>query len=225
MKTSIKNLFALLLFISMSGAALAQDKQEEKLQQAASVLNAFATLEENIPTDLMRQAQGIVVVPNLIKAGLGIGGQRGKGIAMIRNADGSWSDPVFITLTGGSFGFQAGVQAIDLVMVFTQGSILTSLAKGEFTLGGDISVAAGPVGRSSSASTDTKLESQVYSYSRSKGLFAGLALNGSKLAADEVANRAFYTSNYSATAIFEKADDIEHDDVAALKEAVAAFYE
>lgn len=224
MKT-LRTIPLLALFLFSSVALFAQDKQDEKLQQSATVLSAFATLEENIPADLMRQAQGIVVVPSLIKAGLGIGGQRGKGVAMIRLADGSWSDPVFVTLTGGSIGFQAGVQAIDLVMVFTQGSILTSLAKGEFTLGGDISVAAGPVGRSSSASTDTKLESQVYSYSRSKGLFAGLALNGSKLAADEVANKAFYTSGYSASEIFEKADGTTNSAVSSLKAAVEAFYD
>jgi len=109
-------------------------------------------------------------------------------------------------------------------MVFTKGSILTSLAKGEFTLGGDIGVAAGPVGRSSSASTDTKLNAEVYSYSRSKGLFAGLTLNGSKLATDEDANKAFYNSDNTASTIFNKSTNFDNAEVKALKSAIKAFY-
>ncbi|MEJ6979636.1 lipid-binding SYLF domain-containing protein [Pedobacter sp. P351] len=224
MKTSkkIKSLVIVLLLSSIS--LFAQEKQDEKLQKSTAVLKAFAAMKENIPAQLMQKAEGIVVIPNLIKAGLGIGGQRGKGVAMIRRSDGSWSDPVFITLTGGSIGFQAGVQAIDLVMIFTKGSILRNLSNGEFTLGGDISVAAGPVGRSSSASTDTKLDAEVYSYSRSKGLFAGLTLNGSKLSPDKNANKAFYASNSNASAIFNKKASLNDANVIALKKAIRAFY-
>jgi lipid-binding SYLF domain-containing protein len=164
-----------------------------------------------------------VIIPNLINAGLGIGGQRGKGVAMLKKADGSWSNPVFVTLTGGSIGFQAGVQAIDLVLVFTKGSILTSLEKGEFNLGGSAAVAAGPYGRSSSASTDTKFDAEVYSYSRSKGLFAGISLNGSKLSVDQDANTAFYKTNGSANAIFSSSG-ISNPDVVSLKTSVKALY-
>lgn len=212
------------IFLVCSGTSLlAQDKQDEKLQKSVAVLRDFANMREDIPAQLMQKAEGIVVIPNLIKAGLGIGGQRGKGVAMIKRTDGTWSDPVFVTLTGGSIGFQAGVQAIDLVMVFTEGSLLSSLSKGEFTLGGSASVAAGPVGRSSSANTDTKLDAQIYSYSRTKGLFAGLSLNGSKLSADEDANKAFYGADHTASTIFAKPSSSTDSEVASLKSAVKAF--
>ncbi|MGV3509467.1 MAG: lipid-binding SYLF domain-containing protein [Sphingobacteriaceae bacterium] len=221
----MKNLRNTLLFFLALGLApvMAQDKQDEKLQKATEVLKDFAGMEESIPTQLMQKAEGIIVIPNLIKAGLGIGGQRGKGVAMLKKANGSWSDPVFVTLTGGSIGFQAGVQAIDLVMVVTKGSVLTELGNGEFTLGGSIGVAAGPVGRSSSATTDLDLDAEVYSYSRSKGLFAGLTLNGSKLSPDEDANKSFYGAGNTTKSIFNKKTASGDANVAALKVAVNAF--
>ena len=213
-----------LLFLTFTALPLmAQEKQDEKLQKSAQVLKEFAGMKETIPAQLMAKAEGIVVIPGLIKAGFGVGGQRGRGVAMVKNADGGWSDPVFVTLTGGSVGFQAGVQSIDLIMVFTKGSVLTSLAKGEFTLGGDVSVAAGPDGRSSSASTDTKFDAAVYSYSRSKGLFAGLTINGSKLAADKDANAAFYESDATPSSIFSKDTSSDNAGVIALKDAVKEF--
>lgn len=224
MKKLLKINLVILVLCFCTLSLVAQDKQDDKLQKAAVVLKEFAAMKETIPQQLMEKAEGLVIVPELIKAGLGIGGQRGKGVAMVKNTDGSWSDPVFVTLTGGSFGFQAGVQSIDLVMVFTKGSILTSLAKGEFTLGGDVSVAAGPVGRSSSASTDTQFEAEVYSYSRSKGLFAGLTINGSKLAADDTANKAFYKSDVTPSSIFSKDTSSDNADVISLKKAVKDFY-
>lgn len=223
MKISNKFSFLVLVFLMGSVTLSAQEKQDEKLQKSAEVLSDFTAMKEKIPELLMQKAEGIVIIPNLIKAGLGIGGQRGKGIAMVKKADGNWSDPVFVTLTGGSIGFQAGVQSIDLVMVFTKGSVLTSLAEGEFTLGGDIGVAAGPVGRASSATTDTKFESEVYSYSRSKGLFAGLTLNGSKLAADDDANKTFYKLNNTAAAIFNKKTGSTNAEVISLKKALKEF--
>lgn len=223
MKISNKFSFLVLVFLFGSLTLSAQEKQDEKLQKSAEVLSDFTAMKEKIPEQMMQKAEGIVIIPNLIKAGLGIGGQRGKGIAMVKNADGNWSDPVFVSLTGGSIGFQAGVQSIDLVMVFIKGSILTSLAKGEFTLGGDVGVAAGPVGRSSSATTDTKLEAEVYSYSRSRGLFAGLTLNGSKLATDNDANKAFYKEDHTADAIFSKKTGSANAEVISLKKALKEF--
>jgi lipid-binding SYLF domain-containing protein len=143
---------------------------------------------------------------------------------MLKKADGTWSNPVFVKLTGGSIGFQAGVQAIDLVMVFTKGAILNNLENGEFTLGGSAGVAAGPVGRNTSATTDTKFDAEVYSYSRSKGLFAGLTLNGSKLSPDDDANKAFYQQTSSASAIFNNVKSSNDSGVVGLKSAVKAFY-
>jgi SH3 domain-containing YSC84-like protein 1 len=223
MKNLLKINLAILFLTFTVLPLMAQEKQDEKLQKSAEVLKEFAGMKETIPQQLMDKAEGIVVIPGLIKAGFGIGGQRGRGVAMVKNADGKWSDPVFVTLTGGSVGFQAGVQSIDLILVFTKGSVLTSLAKGEFTLGGSASVAAGPVGRSSSASTDTKFDAAVYSYSRSKGLFAGLTINGSKLAADNEANAAFYDSDATPSSIFSKNTSSGNAGVTALKNAVEEF--
>ena len=215
----------ILLFVVFGSAdVLSQQKQNEKLQKSTEVLNEFAAMKEGIPSQLMQRAEGIIVIPNLIKAGLGIGGQRGKGIAMLRKADNTWSDPVFITLTGGSIGFQAGVQSIDLVMVITEGDLLTGLGTGEFTVGGNISVAAGPVGRSSSATTNQEFDAEIYSYSRSKGLFAGITLNGSRISPDEEANKDFYGSANSPSAIFGKNATKDNSEVTSLKAAVKAFY-
>lgn len=177
-------------------------KEIEKLKSAITVLNDFGQMKENIPARLLEMSQGIVIVPKLINAGFVIGGKRGKGIALIKNKQGEWSDPVFITLTGGSFGLQAGIQAVDLVLVFKDSKMLTEIGKNSFTLGGDLSVAAGPIGRSSSASTDYKLEAEVYSYSRSKGFFAGITLNGAALAVDEKANHVFYEDYTNPTTVF-----------------------
>lgn len=216
---------SVILLLMTRPALFAQEKQDEKIQRAAAVVNEFGSLEENIPELLMQKAEGIVIIPNLINAGLaGVGGQRGRGVAMIKHADGSWSDPVFVSLTGGSVGFQFGLQAIDLVLVFTKGSILTSLEKGEFNLGGSASVAAGPLGRSSSASTDTKFNAEVYSYSRSKGLFAGITINGSKLAVDYTLNRAYYKNDLPAAEIFSREASAADQDILSLHNAVKSLY-
>lgn len=199
---SIQLLSGILIFSLLSINSIAQEKQKEKVVKSTAVIKTFSNMEENIPSELMRRAEGIVVVPNLINAGLGIGGKRGKGVAMVKNEDGTWSNPIFITITGGSIGFQAGVQSIDLVMVFLDRNTLENIGTGDFTLGGDISVAAGPVGRSSSANTNYKLEAEVYSYSRSRGLFAGISLNGASLAVDTAFNKEFYKSDASVQDIF-----------------------
>lgn len=221
---AIKSIKLGVLGLMMSAVSVnAQEKQDEKIVKATAVLKDFAAMREDIPSQLMQKAEGIVIIPNLVKAGLGIGGQRGKGVALVRKSDGTWSDPLFIKLTGGSIGFQAGVQAIDLVLVFTKGSTLVNIGNGEFTLGGDISVAAGPVGRSTSANTDTKLDAEVYSYSRTKGLFAGLTLNGSKLSPDDEANSAYYSSGIKASTVFNN-NTTKTEEVTSLKNAIKAFY-
>src|SRR5213078_3571174 len=158
--------------------------------------------KEKIPQKLLEITQGIIVIPKLINAGFVVGGKRGRGIAVVKRQDGTWSDPVFVTLTGGSIGFQVGVQSIDLVLVFKNRETLEKIGKGSFTLGGDASITAGPVGRNSSASTDYKLEAEVYSYSRSKGLFAGISLSGSALDVDSKANENFYGKEVDASTIF-----------------------
>lgn len=195
----------------------AQGKEEDKIKSAISVLNDFSSMEESIPAQLLDISKGIIIVPKLINAGLMVGGKHGKGIAMVKNSKGEWSDPVFVTITGGSVGAQIGVQAVDLVLIFKSSKTLTEIGKGSFTLGGDLSVAAGPLGRSSSASTDYKLEAEVYSYSRSKGLFAGVTINGAALSVDAKANSAFYGNSDNANTIFTSSH-VSSQSVADLKD-------
>ncbi len=180
-------------------------KETERINKSAEVLTAFSNMKESIPHELLAEYQGIVVVPHMINAGFGIGGKRGKGVAMVKLPSGKWSDPVFVSITGGSIGFQIGVQSVDLVLVFKNKGVLTKVKNGDFTIGGDISAAAGPVGRSSSAATDHELDAEIYSYSRSKGLFAGISINGSNLAIDKSANANFYGSSATSQSIFASA--------------------
>jgi lipid-binding SYLF domain-containing protein len=176
-------------------------KETERVQNSAKVLRDFAKMKESIPAELFQQAEGIIIIPKMINAGFAIGGKRGKGVAVVKT-NGTWSNPTFVTFTGGSFGFQIGVQSVDLVLVFKHKSTLTEMQKGDFTIGGDVSVAAGPVGRSSTAATDYKLDAEVYSYSRSKGLFAGLSVNGSNISVDKSANARFYGDDTTSQDIF-----------------------
>lgn len=148
--------------------------------------------EQNVPAWLLERAYAVAVVPDVIKVGLGIGGRRGKGALVIRKDNGEWSNPVFVNLTGGSFGFQVGVQSTDVVLVFTSRQSIEGIVGGKVTLGADAAVAAGPVGRQSSAATDIGLNAQVYSYSRSSGLFAGVALDGSAITIDHRSNEQYY---------------------------------
>ena len=204
----MKSLFiAFTLLLSMQTAvSFAQEKQEDKLAAAAEVLQSFTNSEEEIPVELLKITEGIIVVPKLVNAGFVLAGKRGKGIAMVKKEDGSWSNPVFVTITGGSVGFQAGVQSVDLVLVFRNAETLEKIGNGSFTLGGDISVTVGPVGRNSTASTDYKMEAEVYSYSKSKGLFAGISISGSAISVDQKANNSFYSNDDDASAIFASPD-------------------
>ncbi len=192
------------VLIVLASATSAPDKEIQRVRDSASVLREFTGIEERIPKELVRETEGIIIIPKMINAGFAIGVKRGKGVAVVKMDDGTWSDPVFVTLTGGSFGFQIGVQSVDLVLVFRHKGVLTKVKNGDFTIGGDISAAAGPVGRSSTASTDYKLEAEVYSYSRSRGLFAGVSVNGTNLAIDKSANNAYYGSDISSGDIFMK---------------------
>ena len=174
-------------------SAVAAERQEARLLTSTQVLNELLRMpEQNIPSWLLERAHAVAVVPNVIKVGLGIGGRRGKGVLVVRRDIGEWSNPIFVNLTGGSFGFQVGVQSTDVVLVFTSRHSIEGIVGGKVTLGADASVAAGPVGRQSSAATDVGLTAQVYSYSRASGLFAGVALDGSALTIDHRSNELFY---------------------------------
>lgn len=182
-----------LLSLIASTAAQAQQREEARLvlaTQAVEQINAMP--DQGVPGWLLARAHGIAVIPNVIKVGLGIGGRGGKGVLVVRDEQGHWSNPVFVRLAGGSFGWQAGVQAADIVLVFTTKAGIEGIADGKLTLGADASVAAGPVGRATSAATDPNFSAEVYSYSRTRGLFAGIALDAAAITIDRNANATFY---------------------------------
>lgn len=189
----LKKLAVLLIALPLSLPTLASERQEARLLTATKVLEELLRMpEQNIPVWLLERAYAVAVVPDVIKVGLIAGGRRGKGVLVVRKDNGEWSNPIFVNLTGGSFGFQAGVQSTDVVLVFTSRQSVEGIVGGKVTLGADAAVAAGPVGRQSSAATDIGLTAQVYSYSRSSGLFAGVALDGSAITMDHRSNEQFY---------------------------------
>ena len=178
----------------LSPPSFATDTREDlRLQTSTRVLEELLkTPDQNVPHWLLERAHAVAVIPQVIKVGLMAGGRRGKGALVVRKADGRWSSPIFVNLTGGSFGFQVGVQSTDVVLVFTSRQSIEGIVGGKVTLGADASVAAGPVGRQTSAATDVGLNAQVYSYSRASGLFAGVALDGSALTIDRKSNELYY---------------------------------
>lgn len=179
--------------LAVTSSAMAENEPEQKIDDATSVLQQFVNIPENsIPSALLRQAYGIAVIPSVFKIGFIGGVQRGKGVLSVRTPGGKWSDPAFITLTGGSIGFQAGVSSTDIILVFKSQRSVDRIANGQFSLGGDASVAAGPVGRSVGASTNLDFNAEVYSYSRSRGLFGGVSVQGARLGIDQDANWLFY---------------------------------
>jgi lipid-binding SYLF domain-containing protein len=179
--------------LTFACSAVAASRQDARLQHATKVLNELqASPDQNVPQWLLERAYAVAIIPDVIKVGLGIGGRRGSGVLVIRRDNGHWSNPVFVNLTGGSIGFQLGVQSTDVMLVFTSRASVEGLVGGKVTLGADASVAAGPVGRATSAATDVGLTAQVYSYSRAKGLFAGVALDGSAITISHGQNAAYY---------------------------------
>ena len=166
--------------------------QYDRAQKAAEVVvDLNRTSETGIPKYLMERAYGIAVFPHVVKAAFVVGGSWGKGLLSVRR-NGRWEAPVYVDLTGGSFGFQIGGEATDLVLVFTDQGGVNSLLSSKLKLGADASVAAGPIGRTAQADTDIKLNASIYSYSRSKGLFGGIALNGAVVKLDNDANHKVY---------------------------------
>lgn len=180
----------------------AATKEEQKVLDAVEVLQeAMSIPEKQIPPLLFKKAYAIAIIPQVYKAGFVVGGRYGKGVLSIQGKNG-WSNPAFITLAGGSLGWQIGAQATDVVLVFKNRRSIDGIVSGKFTLGADAAIAAGPIGRQAEAGTDLFLQSEIYSYSRSKGFFAGVSLEGSVLQIDDEANRNFYQTNTSATDIF-----------------------
>jgi lipid-binding SYLF domain-containing protein len=185
---------ALCLTVAGGWTLLAQSDEADRVQAAATVFDEVMGMPDKaIPNAILEKAEAIAVFPGTLKGGLGIGVHRGKGIISTRNRPaGTWSNPGFLTLTGGSFGAQIGAQEIDLVLVVMNKNGVQNLMRNEFKIGADAAVAAGPVGRGAEAATDIQLRAEILSYSRARGLFAGVTLNGSAVREDEDANQRFY---------------------------------
>ncbi len=190
-----------LVFAATAHAGPREDAQAENAVRVLAEIQAIP--ESSIPDKLLDEAKAIVIVPDTIKAGLVLGGRRGHGVLSVRTADGGWSNPGFVTLTGGSIGLQVGVQSADVVLVFRSERGLDSIVNGKFTLGADAGVAAGPMGRNASASTDGQMKAEIWSWSRARGLFAGVALDGAVLSMDNKANEAAYGQDTTPRMIFE----------------------
>jgi lipid-binding SYLF domain-containing protein len=152
--------------------------------------------EKTIPQFLLQDAAGIAIIPSVVKVGFIVGGEYGTGVLLLQDQNGGWSNPIFITLSGGSIGWQIGAQSADFVLVFKTKRTVDGVLSGNFTLGVDVAAAAGPLGRRARASTDMALKAEIYSYSRSRGFFAGLSLDGAVLQIDDDANAAFYGVDY-----------------------------
>jgi len=204
-KTSLHCLLlgAALLLPAMAAHA-DDDSPQARAQTAVRVLNEIEQAPDKaIPSDLLKDAKAIAVIPDVLKVGFVFGGRRGEGLISVKNPDGTWSDPSFISFGGGSVGFQIGVSSTDVILVFRTRRGVDSIVNGKFTIGADASAAAGPVGRTASAATDQQLKAEIYSYSRARGLFAGVALDGSVLKIDQDANAAVYGAGITPRRIFE----------------------
>lgn len=184
------------MFLLVGGlAAPALADPNETVLQADQVLAEIMCIPAKaIPERLLAEAQGVAIIPNVIKIGFIAGARRGHGVVLVRDNDGEWSLPQFVTLTGGSIGWQAGVQGSDVVLVFTTKRGVQNLLRGQFTIGADVAAAAGPVGRDAAAATDATLRAEILSYSRSRGLFLGVSLDGSAIEIDNTAHMMFYGS-------------------------------
>lgn len=167
---------------------------DRKLKEAVAVLDEINAIpEQAIPPQLLANAHAVVVIPELVKAGFIIGARHGSGLMMVRDLKGYWHYPVVVNMTGASIGWQAGAQSTDVVFVFKSMESVDAIEKGKFTLGADASIAAGPVGRHAEAGTDLTMKSEIYSYSRSRGLFAGVSFEGTALQIDQDATWKLYS--------------------------------
>ena len=176
-----------------AGLAVAQDDEIKRLKTATTVFEEIMEAPDNaIPRAILDKATAVAIFPSTVKAGFIFGGHRGKGVISARNEQGEWSTPAFLTLTGGSFGLQIGGQSVDLLLVIMNRRGLEKLLRNEFKIGGDASAVVGPLGRNLEASTDLTLRAEILSYSRTRGLFAGITLKGSTIRADRDANERFY---------------------------------
>ena len=195
----------MLLVVALPGVAQASDELKKRVASATEVLEELQRIpEQAIPPNLLDNAYAVAVLPNVLKGAFFVGGSYGKGVLMVRQADGKWSNPAFIKLGNVSFGWQFGGQGADLVLVFRSPKGIDNIARGKFTLGGSASASAGPVGRTAQAMTDGEFKSEIYTYARSRGAFIGFAMDGGVISIDKWANAEWYgsTTNGDANRIF-----------------------
>lgn len=204
MKKMMPLLLGLVILFPPHKVASQPAELETRLADCKAVLESImATPDSGIPRDLLKRSRAIVLFPSVLKAGLGVGGHFGRGVALRRDpAKNAWGPPVFVSLYGGSFGWQFGVQSIELVLLIMNDVSLKNLFRDKFTLGADASIAAGPVGRDASAQTDLGLSAALFSYSKAKGIFIGVSFRGSILESDWESNEQYYGSDLSIIDIF-----------------------
>lgn len=194
--------FVLTLLVAPAAAAQAGKERSDEVQRLRRATEVFgeimSTPDKGIPEDLLDKSECVVIVPGMTKAALGFGGRYGKGMIMCRGASRKWSPPLFMRIEGGSVGFQIGAQRTDLVLLVMNRRGMDKLLGDKFTLGADASVAAGPVGRHATAQTNVRMDAEILGYSRNKGLFAGISLEGATLRQDKDDNRDFYGKEIDA---------------------------
>jgi lipid-binding SYLF domain-containing protein len=193
--------FALCAALAATSVGAAQIDHDEKLADATAVLEAMTAGESNaIPAELLQRARAIAIVPNVIRGGLVfVGARRGRGVLIMRSEHGGWSNPAFITVTGGSAGLQIGAESTDVILIFANDNAVKNMRNGKFTLSGEATAVAGPLGRQATSALTFRAE--VYGYVRSRGLFAGAAFEGAKLAIDYDTNEVFYRDSPGARAL------------------------
>lgn len=193
----VVTLVALLSLTSIGWAATNREATVDRMDHAGSVLHEIMSAPDNgIPEEVLEHAKCVAIVPHLLKGGFIFGGENGRGVATCRSAEG-WSAPIFFAITGGSWGLQIGVEGVDLVMIIQNERGMKQLLSSKFELGADASAAAGPVGRHASANTDWKMDAEILTYSRARGAFAGLTLNGASIRRDDDSTKAIYGRDVS----------------------------
>lgn len=215
--------FVLFLLLCPSFPCFGQSWQEQAVSQSKQLLDE--TMEKalaRIPQALLIDAHGVAIIPNVVKGGFIVGARFGRGVLLIRDPNGPWHAPVFITLTGGNVGWQAGVQSSDIILVFKSPRSIQGVLNGKLTLGADVAAAAGPVGRQGGVATDGQLQAEIYTYSRSRGLFAGVAIDGSVLQVDRLATGSYYgITNLQQTPVVPPAAQQLTESVARYAETIA----
>ncbi|HLG13337.1 MAG TPA: lipid-binding SYLF domain-containing protein [Blastocatellia bacterium] len=205
MKRLLTSVFLLIIAAPLTLAAPPGSRRDDAVKRLGRAGEVFTEImaapDAGIPEDLLDKSECIAIVPGITKGGFVVGARYGKGVVMCRKKDRSWTAPAFITVSGGSVGLQIGLQKVDLVMVIMNRHGMEQLIGDEFTIGADASAAAGPVGRQTSAETNIRLDAEILTYSRAKGLFAGVTLNGAVVKQDRDDNRAFYGKEMDAKTI------------------------